>query len=34
MKLEDQGIGDEKLDKTIKDLTNEIKREVRKSIWD
>ena len=34
MKLEDQGIGDEKINKTIKDLAREIKREVRKSIWD
>ena len=34
MKLEDQGIGDEKIDKTIKDLADEIKREVRKSLWD
>lgn len=34
MKLEDQGIGDEKLNKTINDLAKEIKREVRKSIWD
>lgn len=34
MKLEDQGIGDEKIDKTIKDLANEIKREMRKSLWD
>jgi predicted DNA-binding mobile mystery protein A len=34
MKLEDQGIGDEKINKTIKDLAKEIKREVRKSIWD
>jgi len=34
MKLEDQGIGDEKLNKTIKDLAKEIKRELRKSIWD
>lgn len=34
MKLEDQGIGDEKINKTIKDLAIEIKREVRKSIWD
>ncbi len=34
MKLEDQGIGDEKINETIKDLTNEIKREVRKSLWD
>lgn len=34
MKLEDQGIGDEKINKTIEDLAKEIKREVRKSIWD
>jgi predicted DNA-binding mobile mystery protein A len=34
MKLENQGIGDEKINKTIKDLAKEIKREVRKSIWD
>lgn len=34
MKLEDQGIGDEKLNDTINDLANEIKREVRKSLWD
>ncbi len=34
MKLEDQGIGDAKISKTIKDLTNEIKRELRKSLWD
>ena len=34
MKLEGQGIGDEKIGKTIKDLAKEIKREVRKSIWD
>ena len=34
MKLEDQGIGDEKISKTIKDLAEEIKREVRKSLWD
>lgn len=34
MKLEDQGIGDEKINKTIKDLAKEIHREVRKSIWD
>ena len=34
MKLEDQGIGDEKINETIKDLANEIKREVRKSLWD
>lgn len=34
MKLENQGIGDDKINKTIKDLTNEIKRDMRKSIWD
>ena len=34
MKLEDQGIGDEKLNDTINKLANEIKREVRKSLWD
>ncbi|WP_027418198.1 mobile mystery protein A [Crocinitomix catalasitica] len=34
MKLEDQGIGDEKINETIKDLASEIKREMRKSLWD
>ncbi|MCM4171264.1 mobile mystery protein A [Arenibacter sp. TNZ] len=34
MKLENQGIGDEKINKTIKDLAIEIKRELRKSLWD
>jgi predicted DNA-binding mobile mystery protein A len=34
MKLENQGIGDEKINKTITDLANEIKREMRKSLWD
>jgi len=34
MKLEDQGIGDEKIANTIKDLADEIKRDVRKSLWD
>lgn len=34
MKLENQGIGDEKIDKTIKELANEIKREMKKSLWD
>jgi predicted DNA-binding mobile mystery protein A len=34
MKLENQGIGDEKINDTIKDLANEIKREMRKSLWD
>jgi predicted DNA-binding mobile mystery protein A len=34
MKLEGQGIRDDKINKTIKDLAKEIKREIRKSIWD
>lgn len=34
MKLEDQGIGDEKIAKTIEELAQEIKREMRKSLWD
>ena len=34
MKLEDQGIGDEKINDTIKDLAYEIKKELRKSLWD
>ena len=34
MKLEDQGISDKKVKDSIKDLSNEIKREMRKSLWD
>jgi predicted DNA-binding mobile mystery protein A len=34
MQLENQGIEDEKIDKAIKDLANEIKREMRRSLWD
>ncbi|CAM4272027.1 mobile mystery protein A [Zobellia nedashkovskayae] len=34
MKLEDQGIGDEKITETIKELADEIKREMKKSLWD
>jgi predicted DNA-binding mobile mystery protein A len=34
MKLEDQGIGDEKIEKTIKELAAELKREMKKSLWD
>ena len=34
MKLEDQGISDEKINESINDLANEIKREMRKSLWD
>jgi transcriptional regulator with XRE-family HTH domain len=34
MKFEDQGIGDENINKAIEDLAIEIKRELRRSIWD
>jgi predicted DNA-binding mobile mystery protein A len=34
MKLEDQGIGDEKINGAIKELADEIKREMRRSLWD
>lgn len=34
MKLEDQGIGDEKIAKIAKELAEDIKREMRKSLWD
>ena len=34
MKLEDQGISEDKIEHSIKDLANEIKREMRKSLWD
>lgn len=34
MKLENQGIGDEKINKTIRELASEIKREMRKSLWE
>ncbi len=34
MKLEDQGISDKKIKESITDLANEIKREMRKSLWD
>jgi predicted DNA-binding mobile mystery protein A len=34
MKLEDQGVGDEKLDALITDLAEELKRELKKSLWD
>lgn len=34
MKLENQGISDEKINKSISDLADEIKREMRKSLWD
>ena len=34
MKLEDQGIGEKKIKETIEDLANEIKREMKKSLWD
>lgn len=34
MKLEDQGISHNKINDSIIDLANEIKREMRKSLWD
>ena len=34
MKLENQGIGDHKISEIIQDLTIEIKRDLRKSLWD
>lgn len=34
MKLEDQGISDKKIKESITELANEIKREMRKSLWD
>ena len=34
MKLEDQGISEEKIEHAINDLATEIKREMRKSLWD
>jgi len=34
MKLEDQGISDEKIKRSIADLAGEIKREMRRSLWD
>ena len=34
MKLENQGISEDKIEHSINDLTNEIKRAMRKSLWD
>lgn len=34
MKLEDQGVSDERIKESIIDLASEIKREMRKSLWD
>lgn len=34
MKLEDQGIGDKKINESIKELAHEIKSEMRRSLWD
>lgn len=34
MKLENQGISEDKIEHSINDLANEIKREMRKSLWD
>lgn len=34
MKLEDQGISNDKINDSIIDLANELKREMRRSLWD
>ncbi|MFT7298884.1 MAG: putative DNA-binding mobile mystery protein A [Sphingobacteriales bacterium] len=34
MRLEDQGISDAKIAASIKELTEELKREMKKSLWD
>ena len=34
MKLESQGVNDENINESIIELANEIKREMRKSLWD
>jgi hypothetical protein len=34
MKLEDQGISSKKINDSIVDLASEIKREMRKSLWE
>jgi predicted DNA-binding mobile mystery protein A len=34
MKLEAQGIGDNKIDDLVKELATDIKREMKKSLWD
>lgn len=34
MQLEDQGISDDKVKQSILDLANEMKREMRRSLWD
>jgi len=34
MKLENQGNSDESIEKSIRDLTDELKRELDKSLWD
>ncbi|PKP25906.1 MAG: XRE family transcriptional regulator [Bacteroidetes bacterium HGW-Bacteroidetes-2] len=34
MKLEDQGITDDKINKAINELASELKREMKKSLWD
>jgi predicted DNA-binding mobile mystery protein A len=34
MKLENQGIDEGKIEKSIKELSSEIKREMKKAIWD
>lgn len=34
MRLEDQGIGEEKIKEAISELADELKREMKKSLWD
>ena len=34
MQLEDQGISDDKVKQSIRELANEMKREMRRSLWD
>lgn len=34
MLLEDQGIGDKKIEESINELADDLKREMRKSLWD
>lgn len=34
MKLEAQGIGEDKLNEVVMELANELKREMKKSLWD
>jgi hypothetical protein len=34
MLLENQGVGDEKIENSINNMTQQLKRELNKSIWD